>query len=457
MAMEHMGPRNDSDIIPARLGSSPGYVAYGFTQAQHAINLAIAESVDPSGIAIDTLLNVKLQRMPYPKYLQDGFLYAIKFGLPLLLMIALLFTALTIVRNIVHEKEKRLKESMKMMGLKNWTHWLAWFIQAFTFLAVSMTVIAFLCKGGKVLEHSDPTVIWVYLLAFALASVNLCFLVSAFFSKASTGAAAGGIIWFCTYVPYMFIGPRYPTMSFSTKQASCFVSTTAMAIGAQLISEFEGRGDGVQWSTLTEPVSADDPFTFGTVIGMLIFDAIIYGVLTWYIEGVWPGEYGIPLPWYFPLTSFYWCGNDPQSESDPLLNDAVRVNEANFEREPEGMHAGVQIQQLRKVFGKKVAVEGTVLNMYHGQITALLGHNGAGKTTTMSMLTGLYPPTSGTALVNGYDIRNDINSVRKSLGICPQHDVLFDTLTVEEHLEFFCKLKGVPTKEIQSHVDEMIE
>ena len=78
--------------------------------------------------------------------------------------------------------------------------------------------------------------------------------------------------------------------------------------------------------------------------------------------------------------------------------------------------------------------------MYEGQITALLGHNGAGKTTTMSMLTGLFPPTSGTAIVNGCNIRTNLNGVRSSLGLCPQHDVLFGELTVAEHLYFFAKV-----------------
>ena len=87
--------------------------------------------------------------------------------------------------------------------------------------------------------------------------------------------------------------------------------------------------------------------------------------------------------------------------------------------------------------GDKVAVNNISLNLYEGQITALLGHNGAGKTTTMSMVTGLIPPTSGTAIVNHYDIRTDIDGVRSSLGLCPQHDVLFDDMTVEEHLYFF--------------------
>ena len=66
--------------------------------------------------------------------------------------------------------------------------------------------------------------------------------------------------------------------------------------------------------------------------------------------------------------------------------------------------------------GKKVAVNGVSLNMYEGQITALLGHNGAGKTTLMSMLTGLFPASSGSALVNGCSIRDNISGVRSSLG-----------------------------------------
>ena len=66
------------------------------------------------------------------------------------------------------------------------------------------------------------------------------------------------------------------------------------------------------------------------------------------------------------------------------------------------------------------------LNLYEGQITAFLGHNGAGKTTTMSVLTGLYEPTSGTAFINGLNIQEDLDEIRESLGFCPQHNVLFD-------------------------------
>ena len=103
------------------------------------------------------------------------------------------------------------------------------------------------------------------------------------------------------------------------------------------------------------------------------------------------------------------------------------------------------IAQVFKSAGKcKVAVDDMTLNVCEGQITALLGHNGAGKTTTMSMLTGFFPATSGSALVNGHDIRTDIAGVRQSLGLCPQHNVLFDNLTVQEHLKFFAKVRHIP-------------
>ena len=82
-------------------------------------------------------------------------------------------------------------------------------------------------------------------------------------------------------------------------------------------------------------------------------------------------------------------------------------------------------------------MNGVTFSAYEGEITALLGHNGAGKTTTMSMLTGMFSPTSGGAKINGYNIKNEMEQARDSLGLCPQHNMLFPSLTVMEHLIFF--------------------
>ena len=80
----------------------------------------------------------------------------------------------------------------------------------------------------------------------------------------------------------------------------------------------------------------------------------------------------------------------------------------------------------------------------------------AGKTTTMSILTGLFPPTSGNAWMCGYSIRTHMPEIRHSLGICPQYNTLFDWLTVEEHLKFCGLVRGVPQKDLQQSIDDLL-
>lgn len=71
-----------------------------------------------------------------------------------------------------------------------------------------------------------------------------------------------------------------------------------------------------------------------------------------------------------------------------------------------------------------------------------------------SILTGLFPPTSGSATIYGHDIRTEMDKIRKNLGMCPQHNVLFDRLTVEEHLWFYSQLKSMAEEEIRKEMDK---
>ena len=79
-------------------------------------------------------------------------------------------------------------------------------------------------------------------------------------------------------------------------------------------------------------------------------------------------------------------------------------------------------------------------------------HNGAGKSTTVSILTGLYPPTSGHAYINGLDISQKMDEVRRHMGLCPQQDLLFDELTGKEHLLIFGQLRGIPSRQLEHDV-----
>ena len=136
---------------------------------------------------------------------------------------------------------------------------------------------------------------------------------------------------------------------------------------------------------------------------------------------------------------------DKNFEGEELYQDKTKPDDA------------LRIRNIVKIFGDgKKAVDNVNLNFYKDEIFALLGHNGAGKTTLISMLTGLYEATEGTAYYDGYDIldSNNMDKFRTILGICPQHDVLFDDLTIREHLEMFCIFKGYTSDNIDGEINK---
>lgn len=121
------------------------------------------------------------------------------------------------------------------------------------------------------------------------------------------------------------------------------------------------------------------------------------------------------------------------------------------------------VKDVRKVYPAcggvppKVANKNMCLRIKKGEMFGLLGPNGAGKTTLISMLTGMYRPSSGNAWITGYDIRNQLDVVQLQIGVCPQFDLLWADLTVEEHLLFFARMKGITPENENARVDTAIE
>uniref|UniRef100_A0AAX7VQB9 ABC transporter domain-containing protein n=1 Tax=Astatotilapia calliptera TaxID=8154 RepID=A0AAX7VQB9_ASTCA len=418
------------------------YIWGGFAYLQdmidHGIIRAHTSKTQPLGVFA--------QQMPYPCYVDDAFLRSLGSSLPLYMTLAWIYSVAMIIKGIVAEKEARLKETMRIMGLRSDIYWLSWAVSSVLLLAVSSLLLTLILKYGKILQYSDPSVIFVFFLVFCVATISQCFFISVFFSKANLAAACGGLIYFVLYLPHVLCYAWRDVMGFGAKVAS-LLSCVAFGYGCENFSKFEEQGVGIQWHNIAKSPEDGGRYTFITSIIMMLIDAVLYWVLTWYIENVFPGQYGIPKPWYFPFTASYWRG------TAPVIDDKDSISPAFL------LLSGVSIQNLVKIYktGKKLAVDGLSVDFYENQITSFLGHNGAGKTTTMSILTGLFPPTSGTALINGYDIRTDMDSIRTYLGMCPQHNVLFNELTVEEHIYFYARLKGRSRQEVKTEMDQMIK
>lgn len=281
---------------------------------------------------------------------------------------------------------------------------------------------------------------------------------STFFKKASAAADVGVMIFFTTYVPYYVLGNNFDSLNYAVKWFFCLPINTALGQGISIVLNMELNQKGINFGNLFTHYEGIG-FSFGEVLICMLIASAIHLLLMTYIELVFPGDVGISKPWYFPFMCFKSIKNRDKNKtiSNESHFDSNVINMSDFEEEPKHLQPKVRIQNLSKSFGSFKAVDNLSLNMYKDQIFVLLGPNGAGKTTTMSMLIGMIPPSSGTAFVNDYDIRTDITEARKSLGICPQHNILFNDLTVREHIIFFCRLKGMKNgKKIEMEVDKYL-
>lgn len=123
----------------------------------------------------------------------------------------------------------------------------------------------------------------------------------------------------------------------------------------------------------------------------------------------------------------------------------------------------IEVNNLRKVFrGKKyiddvIAVDDISFKVKSGELFGFLGPNGAGKTTTIQMLIGLIKPTSGTAVINGYDVNDAISHIKELIGVCPQEPAVFKNLTGKENIELFGKLHLMKKSEIDERINNLLK
>ncbi|XP_035267888.1 phospholipid-transporting ATPase ABCA1 isoform X3 [Anguilla anguilla] len=428
------------------------YIWGGFVYVQDLVERGLARVLSGK----QQHVGIYLQQMPYPCYVDDVFLRVLNRSLPLFMTLAWIYSVAMIIKGVVYEKEARLKETMRIMGLGTTTLWVSWFISSFVPFLISAGLLISLLKWGDILPYSNPAVVFFFLAAFATATIMQCFLISTFFSRANLAAACGGLIYFSLYLPYVLCVAWRDRLTVELKVFASLLSPVAFGFGCEYFSLYEEQGVGIQWFNLVSSPMEGDSYNFRTSIMLLFVDAVIYGVATWYIEAVFPGEFGIPRPWYFIFQLNYW-GGVPLELGLPIP-PAPQDSEVCLEEEPTHLPVGVAIRDLVKIYkkGAKLAVNHLSLKFYDGQITSFLGHNGAGKTTTMSILTGLFPPTAGTIYVKGMDIRTNMDTIRKTLGVCPQHNVLFDILTVEEHVWFYGRLKGLSNSEVKNEMDKLL-
>ncbi|KAL9302465.1 ABC transporter A family member 1 [Arabidopsis thaliana] len=328
------------------------------------------------------------------------------------------------------------------------------------------------CTMGSLFKYSDKTLVFTYFFLFGLSAIMLSFMISTFFTRAKTAVAVGTLTFLGAFFPYYTVNDE--SVSMVLKVVASLLSPTAFALGSINFADYERAHVGLRWSNIWR---ASSGVSFFVCLLMMLLDSILYCALGLYLDKVLPRENGVRYPWNFIFSKYFGRKKNnlqnriPGFETDMFPAD-IEVNQGEpfdpvFEsislemRQQELDGRCIQVRNLHKVYasrrGNCCAVNSLQLTLYENQILSLLGHNGAGKSTTISMLVGLLPPTSGDALILGNSIITNMDEIRKELGVCPQHDILFPELTVREHLEMFAVLKGVEEGSLKSTVVDMAE
>jgi len=289
-------------------------------------------------------------------------------------------------------------------------------------------------------EKTSFALMFVVLNGWGMAQISWAFFASVFLNKAQVASIVGYGIAVYFMAIAQIIGNVIYVIPFNMPWYYHLVPTFSFVRAMQhltiecLANSCYGKFDDL---TATEARVS---------IAMLYVHTVVYAALAWYLNQVVPQTYGVPKKWNFLWDKKNRSGNSYDfDEIGDLENDRENNNVPVFDYETSLEDADAQaernivynldkadyykypliIKDLRKEFKgvggrkNKVACKNFSLRIKKGEMLGLLGPNGAGKTTLISMLTGLYPASSGNAWVAGFDIKNQLDVVQLQIGLCP--------------------------------------
>ena len=277
------------------------------------------------------------------------------------------------------------------MGGSNVAYLLSYMISYFILFTISALFLVW-CLAANVYVKSDPFVLFLGIELFGLVMISLAMIVGMLFDQPRLGALMACLIFLVVFYIYRTVEEApYENV----KNAMCWSGPAAFALALLQISEYEEYQIGSHWTNLNE-LNELTNFRLSTAYYMMFVDFIIYTLIMFYLDRVWPTKYGVRRPWYAPfeiMDEWYdkieWCrkkrgrGAENMSKSlnntDDMLNDQVNTSTIEYVDENVVGQPLLQLKDLTKIFrggneGRdNIAVNRLNLSMYQDQVFCLLG------------------------------------------------------------------------------------
>lgn len=413
------------------------YLYEGFITLQTAINIAFLEMWNQDKFVF------YIQQFPDPPHISNNKFFEIFIELlPLVTMLSFSSIYPAILKCMSEEKYSGAKELLKIVNVGPLLQSLGWIIHSLLTNLISIIVIVIILKF--LIELTSSIVLFILLLLYYISSISFCFLISSILSKPNMAIVFGLLIWILSYlIPQI---PNFNQAPFYVKLVLTVFPNISLRYAYSSIAIYEIRNIGSHLNNIFEPALEDiNDISIGIIYICLIFDILLFMILSIYIENVNPGKYGISQPFHFP---FLIIKNYIQKKFSNIKYDNIRQNNERV---------CIEIKNLYKKYSTKYAIENLNIDIYKDNITVILGQNGAGKTTIMSILSGIIDATEGEILINGNNLKTHGNSIRSKMGICLQHNLLFPYLTTSQHLELFAMLRGKSYKDAKKDASNLLK
>ncbi|KAK0586687.1 hypothetical protein LWI29_010771 [Acer saccharum] len=382
-----------------------------------------------------------------------------------------------VLTSLVYEKQQKLRIMMKMHGLGDGPYWMISYAYFLTISSIYM--LCFVVFGAgiglKIFTLNDYSIQFVFYFIYINLQISLAFLVSALFSSVKTAAVIAYIFVFGTGLlgGYLF---QFFVQDDTFPRAWIIVMELypgfALYRGIYEFGQYSFRGnflgiDGMTWANLSDSGNG-----MREVLIIMAVEWLVLLFVAYYVDQV-VSSGGVKGPLFFlqkfrkkspsfrrPSLRRQESKVFVQMDKPDVVQETEKVEQLLLE--PSTSHA-IVCNNLKKIYPgrdgnpEKLAVRGLSLALPPGECFGMLGPNGAGKTSFISMMIGLTKPTSGTAFVQGMDIKTDMDRIYTSMGVCPQHDLLWETLTGREHLLFYGRLKNLKGSALTQAVEESLK
>ena len=420
------------------------FLASGFVQIQNWVDNYILQEITGNS---EALITSGFVPMYFDDWLDDPFLEGVGFLLGFFMIVIMVIPMCRMIALIVREKEEKITQNMYTMGLSNRAFWLSCLTYYVCFYILLSLALAYIF-AAFVFNYSSFLLLLLVFLLFSMSCISFGAIMSIIFTNSRAAVVMGLLFYIAGFFLYFTVDDV--NVSESSKNWASLIPSVGLALFIRNVVGYEIAYKGLDTDTLN---STFQNYKFSTVYWMTAISTGIFIFIALYLDQCWPDERGVKRPWYFLFTKSFWTEAPVQKPYFPE-DFAKGANEEPYNY--KDLSKSIKIRNASKNYGDFTAVNDLNLNIYYGQITAILGHNGAGKTTLISLITGALSLSEGDIKVHEYFVSENIEKIRKMLGVCPQYNIIYPELTVYEHLYIYSVFKGVKGQDIEDEITDIL-